>query len=51
MNPDRLLPDPDATEALATALARTQPERAVVWKASSAPGNPPWPAPGCARWA
>lgn len=31
MNSDRLLPDPEATEALAAALARTQPARAVVY--------------------
>lgn len=31
MSHDRLLPDPDATESLAAALARTQPGRAVVY--------------------
>ena len=31
MTPDRFLPDPAATEALAAALARTRPERALVF--------------------
>lgn len=31
MSPDLLLPDPAATEALAAKLAKTQPERAVVY--------------------